>query len=130
LYPQFRIAKDIGVPPSKGSFLVGFMCMSQTVGKIACGKFADLRCANRLLMAQLSLLVIAVGGCLLPLATSYSALVTYAIVQGFFDGCYVVLIGLITHDIVGKELMADAVGSVYFMISIPMTMGPPVAGKY
>jgi MCP family monocarboxylic acid transporter-like MFS transporter 10 len=39
------------------------------------------------------------------------------------------LIGLITHDIVGKELMAGAVGSVYFMISIPMTMGPPVAGK-
>lgn len=104
------------------------MYISQSVGKLAVGKIADLRSANRPLIFQLSLLVMAVAGCLLPLAKSYGALVTYAIVQGFFDGSYVVLSGLITYDIVGKDLMAEAVGSLYSVISIPMTLGPPVAG--
>ena len=104
------------------------MYISQSAGKLVIGKVADLASANRPLILQLSVLVIAVAGCLLPLASSYTALVTYAVVQGFFDGSFAVLFGLITYDIVRKELMAQAVGSLNFVVSIPMTIGPPVAG--
>lgn len=126
---QVLIAEDLGVPPSKGGFLISIFAICSTAGKIIVGKVANLKCANRLKIAQASLLMMAVSTCLLPLAKSYNALVAYSTVQGFFDGSFSVSIGLITNDIVGKELMAGAVASVYFVVSIPITVGPPVAGK-
>ncbi|EDO32534.1 predicted protein, partial [Nematostella vectensis] len=123
-----RVAKMNGVTSSKGALLVGILAICQALGKITLGKVADIPQVNRLQMEQISLLVIAVATCLFPLAKSYAAFLTYAIVQGFFDGGFSVLLGLVTHDIVGKQLMAGAVGSMFAVVAIPLTSGPPVAG--
>ena len=40
------------------------------------------------------------------------------------------MIGLVTHDIVGRQMMAKAVGTLYGIVAIPMTVGPPMAGRY
>ena len=40
------------------------------------------------------------------------------------------MIGLVTYDIVGREMMARAVGTLYGIVAIPMTLGPPMAGTY
>lgn len=50
--------------------------------------------------------------------------------SGLFDGCLSVMIGLVTHDIVGRQMMAKAVGTLYGIVAIPMTVGPPMAGRY
>jgi len=39
-----------------------------------------------------------------------------------------VMIGLVTYDIVGRQMMARAVGTLYGIVAIPMTLGPPMAG--
>ena len=109
--------------------LVGYCAIAQTAGKAIFGKLADFRALNRLHLTQMSLLVIAVATALLPLAQSYSALVTFCFVAGFFDGGFVTLIGLVVHEIVGRQLMAEALGTMYGVVALPMTIGPPVAGK-
>lgn len=50
--------------------------------------------------------------------------------SGLFDGCLSVMIGLVTYDIVGRQMMARAVGTLYGIVAIPMTLGPPMAGTY
>ena len=94
------------------------------------GKLGDSERISRLTLTQIALLVMAVAACLCPLAHSHSALLTYSVVSGLFDGCLGVMVGLVTHDIVGRKMMAKAVGTMYGIVAIPMTVGPPMAGKY
>ena len=62
-------------------------------------------------------------------AKSYHGLLAYTLVAGFFDGCFVVTVPLITQDIVGKDLMPKAIGTLYGVVAFPLTLGPPLLGK-
>lgn len=117
------------MPSTQGALLVGYFALAQTFGKILFGKLADTSRVSRLTLTQIALLVMAVAACLCPLAQSHSALLTYSLVSGLFDGCLCVMVGLVTHDIVGRQMMAKAVGTMYGIVAIPMTIGPPMAGK-
>jgi len=48
--------------------------------------------------------------------------------MGLFDGCFISLLGPIAIDIVGSEGASQALGFLLSMCSIPLTIGPPVAG--
>ena len=48
--------------------------------------------------------------------------------MGFFDGCFVTLLGPIAFDLCGAAGAGQAIGSLLGLFSIPMTVGPPVAG--
>lgn len=127
---QVRLAEGIGIPSTQGALLVGYFALAQTFGKILFGKLGDSSRVSRLTLTQIALLVMAVAACLCPLARSHSALLTYSVVSGFFDGCLSVMVGLVTHDIVGRQMMARAVGTLYGIVAIPMTVGPPMAGTH
>lgn len=58
----------------------------------------------------------------------YAGLVVYAVIFGVFEGCYVVLIPVITSDIVGTEKLSYALGSIFTFMAFPMMLGPPIAG--
>ena len=47
---------------------------------------------------------------------------------GLFDGCFVTLIGPIAFDLCGPSGASQAIGSLLALFSLPMTVGPPVAG--
>lgn len=104
--------------------------MSQTVGKVVFGRIADHPRVNRVYLYQMCLLVCSVLTTLLPLFTTFNALLAYCIVFGFHEGCFVVLIAVLTGDIAGRKMMATAYGVMYFFTGIPMMLGPPVAGKW
>ena len=106
------------------------MAMSQTVGKIVFGRIADHPRVNRVYLYQLCLLVCSVLTTLLPVFTTYRALLAYCLLFGFHDGCFVVLIAVLTGDIAGRKMMATAYGVLYFFAGVPMMLGPPVASKY
>jgi len=123
-----RLAEGLGVSFEDSSLLIGYMSISQTFGKICFGRLADFPQINRLYMYQVSLLVASVANTLAPLASNLTSLTIYALVYGFFDGCFVVLIAVLTGDIVGREKMNSAFGSLYGVVAVPLTLGPPIAG--
>ena len=106
------------------------MAMSQTLGKIVFGRIADHPGVNRVYLYQLCLLVCSVLTTLLPVFTTYRSLLAYCLVFGFHDGCFVVLIAVLTGDIVGRKMMGTAYGVMFFFTGIPMMLGPPVASEY
>ena len=64
-----------------------------------------------------------------PLMKTFAGLLVYCTIFGFFEGCYVCQVAVITGDIVGIDRMAVAVGILFGIKSIPLTLGPPIAGK-
>ncbi|TNN23044.1 Monocarboxylate transporter 12 [Liparis tanakae] len=67
--------------------------------------------------------------CLLaPLLASFSLLVPFAVVYGYFDGAYVALIPVVTAEVVGARSLPSALGVVYFLHAIPYLVSPPIGG--
>ena len=108
--------------------LVGTIAISQTVGKIVYGRISDNPRVNRVYLLQMCLLACSVMTTLLPLFTSFASLMVYCVIFGFNDGCFIVLIAILTGDIAGKNHMASAFGLMYMITGIPSMLGPPVAG--
>ena len=123
-------ANDIGVPPSKGSLLVMLLGGFTATGRILFGKVMEWGYLNRLNMHQLSMVLTGTAAMLLPLIKTFSGLVCYVIFVGLVDGCYVVLLPVLTTTLVGSG--SDSVlawGYLTMVTSITYTLGPPVAGQ-
>ena len=58
----------------------------------------------------------------------YELLLCLCGLLGLFDGCFVTLIGPIAFDLCGPSGASQAIGSLLALFSLPMTVGPPVAG--
>ena len=128
-FHQVKYADDLGIPPSKGSWLVGFLSIMSTVGRVIFGKLCEMRCVNKLYVYQFSLFAIGLSTVICPITESYAGLVAYSVVFGFFDGCFVGQVAVITGDIAGKKRLSQAIGNMFGVVAIPMSLGPPVAGK-
>lgn len=97
-------------------------------GSLFFGKLSDHRYFNRLYICQFSILSMGVVCTLVTIARSYVWLAVLAAAFGLFDGCYEMLVPVITSDIVGVKKTPAAIGMLYFVLAIPKTIGPPVAG--
>lgn len=123
------MAITLGIPVSQGALLLGYFSVSAIFGKLLSGRLADLPRVRRLYIFIFSAVILSVSSMCVTAAKSYHGLLAYTLVAGFFDGCFVVTVPLITQDIVGKELMAKAIGTLYGVVAFPLTLGPPLLGK-
>lgn len=64
----------------------------------------------------------------LPSTKSFFVLLIISLGMGLFDGCFISLLGPIVFDICGRSGAAQAIGFLLGMCSIPLTVGPPIAG--
>jgi len=127
-FHQVKYADDLGIPPSKGSWLVGILSITSTVGRVIFGKLCELPYVNKIYMYQFSVFAIGLSTVICPITESYAGLVVYSVVFGLFDGCFVGQVAVITGDIAGKERLSQAIGNMFGVVAIPMSVGPPVAG--
>ncbi|XP_011299963.1 monocarboxylate transporter 10 isoform X3 [Fopius arisanus] len=107
------------------------MCIGITsgIGRLVFGYIADLPRVNRILLQQISFISIGILTMLLPLTPPYyPILLVITLLMGLFDGCFISLLGPIAFDICGREGATQAIGFLLGMCSIPLTVGPPIAG--
>lgn len=116
---------------TQSTLLIAYLAINQTVFKILFGKFGDFARSKRIITLQVILFIQAIATMLCPLATEYGyfILVIYVVLFGLGDGCWSVMIGMGTELIVGKAMMPRAFGCLYGLISIPLILGPPMAGE-
>uniref|UniRef100_A0A1I8Q065 Major facilitator superfamily (MFS) profile domain-containing protein n=1 Tax=Stomoxys calcitrans TaxID=35570 RepID=A0A1I8Q065_STOCA len=98
------------------------------LGRLIFGVIADLPGVNRIYLQQLSLFCIGVVTILLPLTSSYVLLIVFSLIMGLFDGCFISLLGPIAYEICGPSGATQAIGFLLGLSSLPLTIGPPVAG--
>lgn len=123
------LAIEEGIDPFRATLLIGIMSIASTLGRLIFGRMADHPKINRLYLYQISFLMIGISNTLCPVFTSYAGLVIYAASFGFFEGCYVLLAPVLTGDIVGRDKMAHGVGVLFALKSVPLTVGPVIAGE-
>nr|CAD7265404.1 unnamed protein product [Timema shepardi] len=119
---------EIKFPESDGKLLVMCIGITSGVGRLIFGKIADIPRVNRIFLQQISFLSIGLLTMLLTVTNSFALLVVIALCMGIFDGCFISLLGPIAFEICGHKGATQAIGFLLGFCSIPLTLGPPIAG--
>ncbi|KAF7220256.1 monocarboxylate transporter 12-B isoform X2 [Nothobranchius furzeri] len=123
-------ALSIGVEHRHAAFLMSIFGISGIVGNITFGWITDRKCLRQYRILSYILAIGMEGFCclFLPFLHSFSLLVPFSSLYGYFDGAYVALIPVVTSDIVGSTLLTSALGMVYFLHAVPYLVSPPIGG--
>jgi len=123
----------------KAASLIMMIGISGGIGRIISGIIADLpsikRNGNRIILQQVSFVSIGLCTMLLVVAPHfggnvYEAMMVFCLIMGVFDGCFITMLGPIAFDICGPAGAGQAIGFLLGLCSLPLTVGPPVAGFF
>ena len=133
------------------------ICLLSGIGRILSGLIADLpsvkRNGNRIILQQVfsieehicdfalffnfltQVSFVSIGLCTMLLVVAphfggsvYEAMMVFCLIMGVFDGCFITMLGPIAFDICGPAGAGQAIGFLLGLCSLPLTVGPPVAG--
>ena len=125
---QVCFAEDKGVSSTKASLLTGYMSIGGVSGSLIFGTLCDYPRFKRLLVCPGAVLFIGISTSAVTVATRYEWISVYAFAFGLFDGCYEMLLPVVTRDLVGVQKVGHAIGALYCLMAFPKTLGPPMAG--
>ncbi|XP_068082874.1 monocarboxylate transporter 10 isoform X2 [Anabrus simplex] len=120
---------ELNFPQNDGKNLVMCLGITSGIGRLIFGKIADIPQVDRILLQQISFISIGLLTMLLPIVDRFSLLIVVALAMGLFDGCFISLLGPIAFEICGHSGASQAIGFLLGLCSIPLTVGPPIAGK-
>ncbi|KAK7463165.1 hypothetical protein BaRGS_00038277 [Batillaria attramentaria] len=115
-------------PASNGNLLPLFTSVAMGVSRLGFGLLADVRCLNPVHIQQAALLTLGITTICIPTAHSFPGLVVLALALGVSNGLFFLLMGPIVTGLVGEGRAAQALGFCLAMISLPNTVGSPLAG--
>lgn len=127
LWIQVKHSQDI-FPGSNAFILITCMQVTSGVGRLVFGKIADFQCVNRVYMQQCAFVVMGIVTACIPFSASFEGLIAICLILGICDGVFVCLLGPIAFDIVGPMEASQAIGFMLGGFSLPLTVGPPIAG--
>jgi MCP family monocarboxylic acid transporter-like MFS transporter 10 len=112
----------------RGEILVTCIGAFSCLGRFITGPIADFSNVNRIVLQQIAFVSIGLLTILLTVANNFNLLLICCGL-GVFDGCFISLLGPIAFDLVGAENASQAIGLLLCFCSLPLTVGPPIAGK-
>ncbi|XP_013366316.1 PREDICTED: monocarboxylate transporter 10 isoform X1 [Chinchilla lanigera] len=99
------------------------------VGRLLFGRIADyVPGVKKVYLQVLSFFFIGLMSMMIPLCKVFGALIAVCLIMGLFDGCFISIMAPIAFALVGAQDVSQAIGFLLGLMSIPMTVGPPVAG--
>lgn len=104
------------------------MAIGGVLGSLVLGALCDYPRFNRLKVCPAALICIGISTSAVTIATRYAWIGVYAFTFGVCDGCYEMLLPVITRDIVGVQKVGHAIGALYCLMAFPKTLGPPMVG--
>ncbi|XP_068433758.1 LOW QUALITY PROTEIN: monocarboxylate transporter 10 [Clinocottus analis] len=107
------------------------MCIGITsgVGRLIAGRVADyITGVNKVYLQVTSFFVIGVMSMMIPLCHIFGGLIAVCLLMGLFDGCFICIMAPIAFELVGPDDVSQAIGFLLGLMSVPMTVGPPIAG--
>ncbi|XP_033505142.1 monocarboxylate transporter 10 [Epinephelus lanceolatus] len=107
------------------------MCIGITsgVGRLIFGRVADyVNGVNKVYLQVASFLVIGLMSMMIPLCNIFGGLIAVCLLMGLFDGCFICIMAPIAFELVGAKDVSQAIGFLLGLMSVPMTVGPPIAG--
>ncbi|KAM6208254.1 monocarboxylate transporter 10 [Sarcoramphus papa] len=107
------------------------LCLGITsgVGRLIFGRVADyIPGAKKVYLQVASFFFIGLMSMMIPLCHVFGGLIAVCLFMGLFDGCFICIMAPIAFELVGAQDVSQAIGFLLGLMSIPMTVGPPIAG--
>ncbi|KAJ8965757.1 hypothetical protein NQ314_003915 [Rhamnusium bicolor] len=121
-------AKADGIETGSASFLLSIIGITNTVGRIACGYFADFPQVNALLVNNICLIIAAVSVGLIPFCHTYIAYTASSIFFAIALAGYISLSSIILVDLLGLDKLTNAFGLLILFRGAAALVGSPLAG--
>ncbi|XP_069463873.1 monocarboxylate transporter 10 [Ambystoma mexicanum] len=109
------------------------LCLGVTsgVGRLAFGRIADyIPGVKKVYLQVTSFFFIGLMSMMIPLCNVFGSLIAVCLFMGLFDGCFICIMAPIAFELVGSQDVSPAIGFLLGFMSIPMMVGPPVAGIF
>ena len=130
LYFQIKHCDDLGIPADKSSTLYLFIGIFVALGRLGGGFLSDMKYIKTLRLFQVSTFIIGVSTMLLTLATTYAALVVYAITFSLADGMMVSTFFVECFESVAQSKRASVTGFIFVTGAAFFLGAPPLSGEY
>ncbi|XP_017781840.1 PREDICTED: monocarboxylate transporter 3 isoform X2 [Nicrophorus vespilloides] len=121
-------AKLDGIDTNSASFLLSIIGITNTVGRIACGFFADFPQVNALFVNNICLVISTIAVAVTPLCHTYGAYITMSIFFGLAISGYISLTSIILVDLLGLDKLTNAFGLLILFRGAAAIVGTPLAG--
>ncbi|GLV31457.1 uncharacterized protein CBL_07219 [Carabus blaptoides fortunei] len=117
-----------GIESSSASFLLSIIGITNTVGRVACGYFADFPWVDSLLLNNICLVISTVAVAATPLCQSYASYIVMSIAFGIAISGYISLTSIILVDLLGLDKLTNAFGLLILFRGAAAIVGSPLAG--
>lgn len=119
------------ISSTNAQFLISILCLVSTVVKILSGILLDLQTViSRTTFFLVALYLMSLSNLIAVVATSYWHFCLFSIIYGIFEGCFVGQLAAVVVDLLpSKEKIGVALGNLYAIMSIPVMIGPVIAGE-
>lgn len=108
---------------------VSCIAIMSGVSRLVFGYIIDRFKVNKILLQQLSFLTLGILTILLPFSHhTFPMLLIICLGMGITDGCFITLLGPIAFELCGRDGGTQAIGFLLGVCSIPLTLGPYIAG--
>ncbi|CAH1796578.1 unnamed protein product [Owenia fusiformis] len=124
--PDYALSS--GMSKSQAAMLISVIGITNTVGRIFIGWFADRDYVNCIILNALALLIAGSATMVLPFLPSYWYMLTYASIFGLCMSTWVSLRPIILVELLGIEQLTSAFGLLAMFQGIAFSIGPPIAG--
>ncbi|XP_030762100.1 monocarboxylate transporter 3 isoform X3 [Sitophilus oryzae] len=116
------------IEATKASFLLSIIGITNTVGRVACGYFADFPQVNALLVNNVCLVISTIAVAATPLCHSYPAYIAAAVAFGIAVSGFISLTSIILVDLLGLDKLTNAFGLLILFRGAAAIVGSPMAG--
>ncbi|XP_048395335.2 monocarboxylate transporter 13-like isoform X2 [Stegostoma tigrinum] len=121
-------AQNIGIEDFQAALLMAYWSAGDLIGRLGCGWLANLRLMKSIRLTTIMVTILSIALSLFPVAKSYTLLVIFSCVSGFFFGTMLALIVTLLTDVMGVDKLDNALGLIMFFRAIGCLLGPPLAG--
>lgn len=129
------LATSFGISASNASFLISVVGITNTIGRILSGWFADFPKVNAIIVTVIALIIsgiFSISFCLLGyLSTSSNIYIIFIVICGMF-GFFLSAIPVVTSamlvDVMGIEMLTTSFGALNLVRGISVFLGPPISG--
>ncbi|KAI0230386.1 hypothetical protein L0F63_000822, partial [Massospora cicadina] len=123
LIPKYAETK--GIDNESGSFLLGLLNGSTSIGRIILGPCADQ--VGRLNMMLFSSIATCLCCLIWAFSSNYLHMVIFVICYGITGGSFLSILSVAARQLYPDESVPNITGLIYFSVGLPYLAGPPLA---
>ena len=132
-YYLIKYAEDNGIDDMNGEILLICIAISSSIARLLCGKMSDLPGMNSILLGQISYMALGVSIMMFSCCIYFDQYIFHIFILcsltfGFFEGCCLTMIVPTALKLCGPIGATQGIAFMFGLVSIPVTIGPPIAG--